>query len=154
MNSQEVSKRAYELGRTLDQFRRLKISNSNQESKLKRSEQHVLLLIDNLSKKQSVNPSSVSNEMDVTMAAITHHINSLESQGLLVRTIDDNDRRAIKIELSEKGKQVVAKLKRTHKKKLNELIEFLGEEDSELLIKLIQKIFTHVSESKNKKGIR
>lgn len=113
---------------------------------LKPSEIRVLITI-RMSKKRTgkdtLTVSEVSRLLRVTSPTITQMVNSLLSQGFVVRTSDTQDRRISVIQLTEKGEQfadrAVARIRDTFKG----MIDYLGEEKSELLIELLNGVHTY-----------
>ena len=50
--------------------------------------------------------SELSSRMHVTSPSITQLVTSLEERGLVVRTMDREDRRSVKVSLTEKGNEI------------------------------------------------
>lgn len=84
-------------------------------------------------------PSDLSLLMDVTRPAITAALNSLEKQGYLHRLISSTDRRRCAVELSDNGKELVHAMFAQFYANTQKLVDALGEEESRLLIALLQK---------------
>ena len=133
---------AFELQSVISQFRRTAISNIPKHdcSKLKGAEKHILFLIYELKNIKPVTISEIANKIGVTLAAVTHQINSLEKQDLIKRSSGSDDRRVVIIKLTVKGNAQVLKLKKDFAKKTQILTEFLGKKDTKDLIRLIKKI--------------
>ena len=139
MDRKQIINRVEEIEKALHLIRHTKI-NAEHISGLKHSESFFLLLISTLNDGKPVTPTEAAEKLDVTMAAITHHINSLESQNYITRTLSEDDKRVWFINLTDKGKETIKIIKKEHRNKLSELIEYLGEKDSAKLIYLIEKI--------------
>jgi DNA-binding MarR family transcriptional regulator len=113
---------------------------------LKPSEIRVLITI-RMSKKRTGKDtlivSEVSRLLRVTSPTITQMVNSLLSQGFVVRTSDTQDRRISVIQLTEKGElfadKAVARIRDTFKG----MIDYLGEEKSEQLIELLNGVHAY-----------
>lgn len=93
--------------------------------------------------------SEISSMMNVTSPTITQFINALESKGLVERVMDVQDRRAVRVQLTEEGNRVVQATYQNVRNNFNELVEFLGEEDSVKLTELLTKVY-HFHEQKHK----
>ncbi|MGG4342582.1 MarR family winged helix-turn-helix transcriptional regulator [Paenibacillus lautus] len=93
--------------------------------------------------------SEISSMMNVTSPTITQFINALESKGLVERVMDVQDRRAVRVQLTEEGNRVVQETYQNVRNNFNELVEFLGEEDSVKLTELLTKVY-HFREQKHK----
>jgi DNA-binding MarR family transcriptional regulator len=147
MNKQQISERA---GRLEGAMRGLKWAKfmAKDDSGLKPSEKYVLFVLATLNDGGPVMPSEVAKKLDVTLGAMTHHINSFEKQGLVIRSDSPNDRRVTLINLSEKGVLVTEALRKKHWKKICGLIEYLGDKDSEQLIALMEKITDYAKKDK------
>lgn len=109
-------------------------------SKLRGAEKHILFLIRGLKNNQPVSISEIATKIGVTLAAVTHQINTLETQGLIKRLSDRDDRRVVLVSLTKKGSAQVIKLKKEFAKKIQILTEFLGESDTKDLIRLVKKM--------------
>jgi DNA-binding MarR family transcriptional regulator len=91
-------------------------------------------------KKTEMKISEISQFLQVTPPTITQIINVLEKDGLVERTIDPEDRRAVKIKLTPEGLKVTAKARLAFSETFLGLIDFLGEEESEQLADLLSKV--------------
>ena len=108
---------------------------------LRQSEVMLLNTIVRFSEADSIGikPSVLSSRMDITPAAVTHMINSLETGGYIKRVADPQDRRVVLIKITEAGCEKLAKRREEFLKRLDGLVDFLGEEDSKELIRLVSK---------------
>lgn len=136
---QSNKKLAFELRNVIGQLARVN-TLKHDRSKLRGAEKHILFLICELKNGQPVTISEIANKIGVTLAAVTHQINTLEKQDLIKRLTDSNDRRVVIIELTKKGGAQVIKLKKEFAKKTQILAEFLGEKDTKDLIRLVKKM--------------
>jgi DNA-binding MarR family transcriptional regulator len=130
---------SFELQNAIGQLKRTNALNHG-HSKLKGAEKHILLLIRGLKKCRPVTISEIADKIGVTLAAVTHQINTLEKQGLIKRLSDGDDRRVVLIELTRKGHSQVISLKKEFTKKIQLLTEFLGKKDTKNLIRLVKKM--------------
>lgn len=136
---QPNKKLAFELQNVISQLRRT-IMLKHDHSKLKGAEKHILFLIYELKNGQPVTISEIANKICVTLAAVTHQINTLEKQGLIKRLPSGDDRRFVIIELTKRGGTQVIKLKKEFAEKTQILTEFLGEKGTKDLIHLVKKM--------------
>jgi DNA-binding MarR family transcriptional regulator len=100
---------------------------------------------------QGVTVSELSNNLNVASPTITQQINNLETHGYVERSIDKDDRRVVRIRLTEKGLQAQQKASAAFLATVNGLVEYLGEEDSERLAELMTKVFQYFTEVRNEK---
>lgn len=87
----------------------------------------------------------LSHIMRVTSPTVTQLINSLESSGLVERTMDPSDRRSILVTLTEQGETVLKQASDVFFARFNRLVNHLGEEKSLELAKLLVESFDFMS---------
>lgn len=85
-------------------------------------------------------PSDISNEMGITSARVAATLNGLEKKGLIIRAIDAEDRRRILIELTDLGREQVQRQYETILNMTTNMLEYLGENDSKQLIRIMKKL--------------
>lgn len=90
--------------------------------------------------------SEISKLLHVTSPTVTQLLKGLEANGLIERHIDQVDRRAVGIKLTEKGETVTQQAMEAFARSLQGLIEYLGEEESNQLVELLSKVFRYFSE--------
>jgi len=90
--------------------------------------------------------SEISGLLQVTSPTVTQLINSLEEQGLVERTMDPSDRRAVRVRLTAKGEEAAGKRAVTISALFNGLVAHLGEEESRQLAGLLNKSCAYFSE--------
>ncbi len=88
----------------------------------------------------AVSPSEISRQMGTSTARITAVLGNLEKKGLIVRSMDESDRRKIRITLTEKGQQHVQKMEQDIVAAVQNLVEYLGEEDARSAIHLMERL--------------
>jgi DNA-binding MarR family transcriptional regulator len=101
--------------------------------------------------KNDLKISDISKRLSVTSPTVTQIMNDLEKEGLVIREIDPNDRRAVKIRLTEKGEGIAIKAEKGFTDTLTGLIDHLGEEDSQKLAELLSKAFEYLKSQSEKK---
>ena len=84
--------------------------------------------------------TELSNIFDMPPSAITPLINSLEEKGFVRRKNSPTDRRIVIAELTEKGFDFFEKNNKLFLEKAEQLCEYLGEEDSQTLIRITNKV--------------
>ncbi|NCO65479.1 MAG: hypothetical protein COW32_07940 [Candidatus Aquicultor secundus] len=143
MDKEQITERARELQSAMNMFRRTNFITKD-NSGLRHSEKYFMWLLATLNKGAPVMPSEAAKELNVTLAAITHYINSLEKQGYVTRSSSPEDRRVVFVSLSDKGAEMVAAMREKHSEKIYGLVEYLGDKDSSELIALMTKISKYV----------
>lgn len=89
--------------------------------------------------------SEISGLLQVTSPTVTQMINSMEEQGLVERTMDPADRRAVRVRLTAKGEEVSGQAAQKRSALFNGLVEHLGEEQSRQLAELLNKACEYYS---------
>lgn len=92
--------------------------------------------------------SDISSKMRVAPPTSTQLINSLASGGYVERTMDNEDRRAVRVTLTKKGEHAVKKASDALINAFDGLVDFLGEEKSRELADSLSKVFTYFNEMK------
>jgi DNA-binding MarR family transcriptional regulator len=90
--------------------------------------------------------SEISKRMHVTSPTVTQVINGLEANGLVERSVDPTDRRAVRVQLTPKGESVRQKAGEALYASFNGLIEYLGEERSNELAELLTDAYAYFAE--------
>lgn len=85
-------------------------------------------------------PSELGKMLRLTRPTITSMVNSLEEHGYVVRINDEEDRRAVFVRPTEQGVELVNRARESFATNIAELINFLGEEDAQELIRIMEKV--------------
>lgn len=96
--------------------------------------------------------SDISRRLQIAMPTVTQLVNSLEAKGSVERIFVSDDRRQVFIKLTQQGEATTEKALKDFLKTFDGLIDFLGEEDSQLLAALMEKVFIYFN-GQNKPGI-
>jgi len=91
-------------------------------------------------RKGDVLPSEISSQMEISSARIAATLRTLEKKNLIVRQIDQNDRRRVLVTLTALGKEATEK---HHKKVLDNvtyMLESLGEHDAQEYVRIIGRL--------------
>lgn len=90
--------------------------------------------------KRGVTISALSSMMEVTSPTVTPLIKGLESSGLVLRYNDQEDRRVVRVQLTESGEVIAQKAMKDFGERFTGLFEFLGEEKSTQLADLLEQV--------------
>lgn len=115
---------------------------------LRPSELHVLYCIrrKTASDDSGIKVSEISSILNVASPTVTQLVTSLETKGFVERGVDKEDRRAVRIKLTEEGEIIIKKASDDFFKSFNGLVEFLGEDKSRELTELLSKVFVYFDE--------
>lgn len=88
----------------------------------------------------NVIPSEISNEIGISTARVAATLNSLESKGLISRSIDVNDRRRILVELTPRGKKQDEEHVRMIMMTTTNMLKYLGEHDAKEYVRIMGRL--------------
>lgn len=94
--------------------------------------------------------SEISHRLHVTAPTITQLIKGLEANGWVERTVDEKDKRAIRIKLTVQGDRTIQEAKEALSHSFHGLIEYLGEEQSIQLAELLSKVCTYYGDPQSR----
>ncbi|WP_336787165.1 MarR family winged helix-turn-helix transcriptional regulator [Paenibacillus sp. MMO-177] len=122
-------------------FNKMNWNHQPMDLKQKHSELRLLVVIKRMGNgdEEGVKVSDLSKFLKVTSPTVTQLLNRLEEMGLIVRKEDPRDRRAVLVSLTEEGELTAKKALQGFMQRMNGLVDFLGDEDTEQLIRLLRK---------------
>jgi len=91
--------------------------------------------------------SEISKKLNVTSPTVTQLLNELEANGLIERKVDARDRRAVRIQLTDKGLASIERITEAFLDSFNGLVEHLGEDESKQLAHLLKKASAYLIQS-------
>ncbi len=91
-------------------------------------------------RKSSPKISEIAKSLPVSFAMMTRIIDRLESKGLVSRSSDPSDRRAIRVKLTLKGKAVSRKIRGFRKQHMMNMLNGFEEKDREVFMEAITVI--------------
>ena len=144
----------HELFQLLKRFPRPKLAQTSCPE-LARSEYELLVVLAMKTAEGShaLTATEISNLLQITPAGVTHLINPLEEAGFIQRLKDSNDRRVVQIGLTKKGAEVGETLLANVHEDLIGLVNYLGEEDSRTLFRLMTKAIEYFSSRSENKAL-
>lgn len=147
MDKNNQNSAARKLMEAFTQFHRLKWRKSPVAG-LKPSEIAVLFNIKKTVKPESlgVKVSDISGALQVAAPTITQLINSLEADGFVERTMDKEDRRAVRVNITAKGVEAIDRASKAFYSYFNGLVDHLGEAKSIELAELLSEVFVYINE--------
>lgn len=96
--------------------------------------------------------TEVANDLGITVGTLTTAITKLVKKGYVERTRGEEDRRAVMIALTRKGKLAYRIHEKFHQEMINETVDGLSEVEEEVLIKSLDKINKFFMEKYNLKS--
>lgn len=93
-----------------------------------------------LFRKGSRSMSELAQEMQISKQQLTPLVDKLINQGLLVKKADENDRRIVRIEVSEQGREMLREMFAEKKADLVERLRLLPDEELAELDRMLKRI--------------
>lgn len=123
----------------------------NCSHKIKKSEFILLSTMINLmnEKKSGIRASDLSTHLEITPAAVTHLLNSLEKGKYVERLADPSDRRIVLVKPTEKTQETIGLMEKQFMRKFEGLTDFLGENDTKELTRLLTRASIYIKENVN-----
>lgn len=84
--------------------------------------------------------SEVADELGVSLSAITALVDRLVKAGMALRTRDEQDRRLVWLEATDKGKDILGKCTESRRKVAMKYFGKLSESDLEKLVEIYEKV--------------
>lgn len=108
---------------------------------IRKSEMFALMTIGKLILKypDEIKLSTLSKTLNLAPPTVTPMINSLEESGFIIRVGSKQDRRVVFIQLTEMGQTFLTEKEKHFKSNIQALVEYLGQEDTKELIRLVRK---------------
>lgn len=148
---------AAELSRALIQFRYLyhyhSKACSERPNPLRPSDIMMLITIraQQRSDGGSVTATRLSETMGIKTPSVNAVLSSLEKGGFIVRTTDPDDRRFVRISLSEAGVNCLNRCRDIYIARIRELTDYLGAEKSHELAGLMNEVYGYLRQKKQEK---
>ncbi len=99
-----------------------------------------LFFAEQMGERRDLNPSEISDRHGVSRNTVSALIRTLEDDGLVARSLDENDRRKFNIGLTDAGRELVREHARTHFQTIGRCFAALTAEEQETLSGLLGKI--------------
>jgi DNA-binding MarR family transcriptional regulator len=87
--------------------------------------------------------SELSQRLMVSGGNVTGITDQLERDGLVARTLNREDRRAITVKLTESGLKRFREMAASHEQWIIELLSGLNQEDKQAMLGMLRKLKTH-----------
>ncbi|MBM7712421.1 MarR family winged helix-turn-helix transcriptional regulator [Enterococcus xiangfangensis] len=101
----------------------------------------VIKVLDRL--EEPTNPKYLAEALNLSTARIAAVLGNLEKRGLILRTMDPDDRRRINVSLTESGKKIAKAEKQEMRNKVVRVFEMMGEEDTRKYLELTAKFISY-----------
>ncbi|MHA1570420.1 MAG: MarR family winged helix-turn-helix transcriptional regulator [Alphaproteobacteria bacterium] len=100
----------------------------------------VLLTLRRQGRGQTLSPSALAKEMMLSTSAMTNRLDRLEKRGLIVRKLDPDDRRGLKVALLDEGFALANEVVESHVKTEERMLSALTKAERKKIRTLLTKI--------------
>ena len=104
------------------------------------------LALYHISQNKKLSQKNLANKLNVTPASVSVIVHQMESEGLLVRIPDERDGRQVNLLLTEKGQNLVPRVKNSWSKIQEKITSGLDESEKATLLHLLQKVEKNLDE--------
>lgn len=94
--------------------------------------------------------TDIAKKLEITKPAASKMLSIIEQKNYIERIADRSDRRVVYIALTDTGKKLLKDANQYMERLTNSVMDAMGEEDSETLIRLLNKLYRIMEEGKNK----
>ena len=106
----------------------------------------VWLVLLNLKADSRANQRQISASVGISEATLTHHLNSMERDGLITRRRDDTNRRVHVVELTDEGEALFSRLRSAALEFDRRLRKGISDKDTQHLRDLLSRLAANVSD--------
>ena len=89
---------------------------------------------------EGVSASRIADMSSITPGAVTQFVDALVNRGLVSREGDPNDRRVVKLKITQFAESSLEKLKKEHRASMERVLSPLSDEDIRQLIDILSKL--------------
>lgn len=91
----------------------------------------------------------IAKSVKVTPGAASQMVDFLVKKGLVIRKTNENDRRAVIISLSDKGKEIIENARKSFETITDEIFESISQEDEETFVRVLKHAYACLLEKRN-----
>lgn len=110
---------------------------------LNRAGVEILLRLRRESPQYRVSPTQLNRALDSKSATMTSRLEKLEQAGLIRRLLDDNDRRSLLVELTDRGRETIDEVCESVLEIRARQLSVLSRAEQEQLVDIMSKLLTH-----------
>lgn len=149
MNSEE-SRKAVDLVRAIWRLRKVDWHGQQFIEGCSPGETHFLYVLRRMMQNmpEGLKVSDISDRLHVANPTVTQMANVLEARGLLERRPDPQDRRVVRLRLTDTGTKMTQTAEEAMLANVQEFIDHLGTERSQLFIELLDEVHQYFAKKK------
>jgi DNA-binding MarR family transcriptional regulator len=107
------------------------------------------LAIHYIAQNKKLNQKDLANKLNITPASVSVIVHQMESEGLLIRIPNEEDGRQFNLLLTEKGQNLVSKIRNSWSKIQQKITNGLHKSEKVALMHLLQKVEKNLDELNN-----
>jgi len=88
--------------------------------------------------------SEMGKDLSIDSSTLTRIVDKLVKKNLVVRELDSEDRRVIRVNMSAKGRELGEKFKQKNKEKVKSVLRQMAPEERNTLLNLLETIHTRI----------
>lgn len=93
-----------------------------------------------LSTRDGCSPATIAEKMQIDRSAASRLADRLEKKGLVSRQVDENDRRSVRVVISEPGKMMISYMNQAVEKHQQQILDSLSVSEAETFKQLLKKL--------------
>lgn len=101
-------------------------------------------LMTTLKENSNVSSRELAELLDIRPSSLTELLNRLERDGLLKRTADENDKRVVRVALTEKGEQLESEIAAERNARLEEFAACFSDEEAVTFCEMCDRLSVHL----------
>jgi DNA-binding MarR family transcriptional regulator len=114
------------------------------EHGLQLGEADVLLTLRRSGEPYRLSPTALAESLLISTGAMTNRLDKLEARGLVSREANPDDRRALEIRLTPKGRKLVDDVVGGHVQNEQAMLAGLSDREREQLTRMLRKLLAHL----------
>jgi len=91
--------------------------------------------------------------LDIRPSSLTEMLTRLESEGLVIRTTDSEDRRVSRVSLTDKGKELAEKMKAEHEQRVARTNACFTDAEAAAFCEMCERLGTHLEAMAKEDGV-
>src|SRR6266567_800597 len=99
-----------------------------------------------LKEHEHVQMTEIAKNFKIELSSATSLLNKLCTMELAQRELDTNDRRIVRIQLTQKGKQLLSEAMEIRLKKTEKMLSYLSEQDTNELLRILKILNEKISD--------
>lgn len=136
MNELEKARKIFELSYLFKQDNR---NHCGKEEQMMHREMMILHWMQYCHREGYVKMNDIADNFHITPAAVSQIMRNFEKKGWVERIVLDHDRRSVYMKVTEEAIRLMEKTEAYVHQRLAEFLKYLGEEDSDALIRIMEK---------------